>query len=424
MDTLCRAPGFDATTPPFAPDLTEPSTKAQQARRATAIQASYRCAEEAQAATFSRNSCRNVRRCAASANRGREVAFAINSSTHIGFTSQEQLDNLELVHLNGRVYDPVIGRFMSADPLIQDPYRSQSHNRYSYVWNNPLNATDPTGFQCTGSRIGSCTAYVYGPSTGPYNGPGSDWHDRRGKAETEAQGNSAQQMTVTLKFEATREVRKINGVEYADVELQDVYAPNIGYLGTYNPHTGEFGSAYEGYTASRELLDFMNERFGDFGLQMRLAALETNRECSLDWWGRIGRDRHSGVVGCPGGIAASNIGRFFYDARPFAQISREYWAANGPAAGRSLHHWLIPQRARWIPAGIRNAGFNLLQLPALRGTFHPSLGLNQWMGFARNWSPAAAREAALVENAIRLEVPAAAGGAGYAGYELGSAVEE
>jgi hypothetical protein len=56
--------------------------------------------------------------------------------------------------MNGRVYDPLIARFLSADPIIQDPYHSQSFNRYSYTWNNPLNGTDPTGFvQCTGSRI-------------------------------------------------------------------------------------------------------------------------------------------------------------------------------------------------------------------------------------------------------------------------------
>jgi RHS repeat-associated protein len=79
---------------------------------------------------------------------------AISASTHRGFGKQEQLDNLGLVHLNGRVYDATIGRFMSADPIVQDPYHSQSFNRYSYVWNNPLNATDPTGFvKCTGSHI-------------------------------------------------------------------------------------------------------------------------------------------------------------------------------------------------------------------------------------------------------------------------------
>ena len=63
-----------------------------------------------------------------------------------GFTRQEELDQLGLVHLNGRVYDPFTGRFLSGDPHVQDPYHSQSYNRYTYVWNNPTNATDPTGF--------------------------------------------------------------------------------------------------------------------------------------------------------------------------------------------------------------------------------------------------------------------------------------
>lgn len=63
-----------------------------------------------------------------------------------GFTGHEMLDQLDLVHMNGRIYDPLVARFLSADPLIQDPEHSQSYNRYSYVWNNPTNLTDPTGF--------------------------------------------------------------------------------------------------------------------------------------------------------------------------------------------------------------------------------------------------------------------------------------
>ena len=81
---------------------------------------------------------------------------AIAAATRKGYTGHQQLDNLDLVHMNGRVYDPVIARFLSADPIVQDPYHSQAFNRYSYVWNNPLNATDPTGFKCeklTGSNI-------------------------------------------------------------------------------------------------------------------------------------------------------------------------------------------------------------------------------------------------------------------------------
>lgn len=63
-----------------------------------------------------------------------------------GFTGHEMLDQLDLVHMNGRVYDPMVARFMSADPIIQDPTHTQSYNRYTYVWNNPTNLTDPSGF--------------------------------------------------------------------------------------------------------------------------------------------------------------------------------------------------------------------------------------------------------------------------------------
>jgi hypothetical protein len=47
--------------------------------------------------------------------------------------------------MNARVYDNVIGRFLSADTIIQAPDDSQSYNRYSYVRNNPLMYTDPSG---------------------------------------------------------------------------------------------------------------------------------------------------------------------------------------------------------------------------------------------------------------------------------------
>ena len=70
----------------------------------------------------------------------------IAAITHRGFTYHEQLDDVGLVHMNGRIYDPMIGRFISADPTIQAPYMSQSLNRYSYVINNPLSLVDPTGY--------------------------------------------------------------------------------------------------------------------------------------------------------------------------------------------------------------------------------------------------------------------------------------
>lgn len=69
-----------------------------------------------------------------------------SSFTTRGYTGQEQIDSLGLIHMNGRVYDPEIGRFISADPIVQAPGNIQSYNRYSYVMNNPLTLTDPSGF--------------------------------------------------------------------------------------------------------------------------------------------------------------------------------------------------------------------------------------------------------------------------------------
>jgi RHS repeat-associated protein len=73
--------------------------------------------------------------------------LGIANATRQGYTGHEALDNLGLVHMNGRVYDPTLGRFLSPDPLIGDPADSQSVNPYAYVGNRPLNAIDPTGYQ-------------------------------------------------------------------------------------------------------------------------------------------------------------------------------------------------------------------------------------------------------------------------------------
>ncbi len=79
---------------------------------------------------------------------------ATNTMDHRGYTGQEQLDDLSLVHLNGRVYDPMTGRMTSPDPTIPNPYDLQSLNRASYVLNSPMDKTDPTGFEyVTGSMI-------------------------------------------------------------------------------------------------------------------------------------------------------------------------------------------------------------------------------------------------------------------------------
>ena len=70
----------------------------------------------------------------------------LNRETPRGFTGHEHLDGVGLIHMNGRVYDPTLGRFLSADPFVQAPDSTQSFNRYTYANNNPLSYTDPSGF--------------------------------------------------------------------------------------------------------------------------------------------------------------------------------------------------------------------------------------------------------------------------------------
>ena len=62
-----------------------------------------------------------------------------------GYTGHEHLTWFGVVNMNARLYDPLLGRFLSPDPYVQAPDNTQNYNRYSYALNNPLVYTDPTG---------------------------------------------------------------------------------------------------------------------------------------------------------------------------------------------------------------------------------------------------------------------------------------
>lgn len=69
-----------------------------------------------------------------------------NRGTDRGYTGHEHLDDLGLIHMNGRIFDPTLGRFMQGDPLIQDAGNLQNYDRYGYCYNNPLICSDPSGY--------------------------------------------------------------------------------------------------------------------------------------------------------------------------------------------------------------------------------------------------------------------------------------
>ena len=87
----------------------------------------------------------------------REGGFALFADR--GFTSHEHLPWFNLINMNGRLYDPLVGRFLSADNVIQDPTSTQNFNRYSYCLNNPLKYTDVSGMMMAENSPGTQTIW-------------------------------------------------------------------------------------------------------------------------------------------------------------------------------------------------------------------------------------------------------------------------
>jgi len=321
-----------------------------------------------------------------------------------------------------RYYDPVGGRFLSPDPLGHEA----SMDLYSYADGDPVNFMDPDGRFGKGATWSAWGA-LEGTADLAQNVVGSGLYGAMQVADYALGGNDASL------FKQYWDNTKAMGSGLAGV------AENLGGAGGYWMLRGM--DYVSGGNEAQPMQQYWNNvqgmGVGASGGQDRSAAFRWGAGLmavgsmfvggEFGTAGKLGRAGEMANATVQAGRMAAKSGgnsftRFFYDPRPFRQVSTEYWASHGPANGQSLHHWLIPQRATRIPDGIRNAGFNLVQLPAMQGTFHRSLGLNQWMGFARNWGPQARFNAGLVENTIKVGIPAAGAGVGYLGYEVGSLI--
>ena len=98
-------------------------------------------------------------------NRRDPVTWAMANVTPLfarGFTGHEHLDLFALVNMNGRMYDPALGRFLSPDPYMQAPDFTQGLNRYIYCLNNPLSLTDPSGYSWLSDNWKSLVASAVG----------------------------------------------------------------------------------------------------------------------------------------------------------------------------------------------------------------------------------------------------------------------
>ena len=90
-----------------------------------------------------------------------------------GFTGHEHIDLFEMVNMDGRMYDPVLGRFLSPDPIVQAPDFTQGLNRYTYCLNNPLSLVDPTGYSWLSDNWKSLVASCVGIAVSAITASGS-----------------------------------------------------------------------------------------------------------------------------------------------------------------------------------------------------------------------------------------------------------
>jgi murein DD-endopeptidase MepM/ murein hydrolase activator NlpD len=117
--------------------------------------------------------------------------------------------------MNGRVYDYNLGRFLSVDPFIQAPTNSQSANPYSYIMNNPMAGTDPTGYMASNWRTSACDLDNSCAST-PVD-----------RAFSTYVGNGQQNELSTV---AAKTLEKMES-DMANVKLADsLFAERIGYV--------------------------------------------------------------------------------------------------------------------------------------------------------------------------------------------------
>ena len=105
------------------------------------------------------------------------AAATISAYEPRGYTGHEHLDDIGIIHMNGRVYEPRLGRMLSPDPVTQAPENGQNYNRYTYANNNPLGYTDPSGFEAAtiggfiantvvNSLVGAAIGKLFGGDSG------------------------------------------------------------------------------------------------------------------------------------------------------------------------------------------------------------------------------------------------------------------
>jgi|GEM_PF-1717950 len=161
-----------------------------------------------------------------------------------GYTGQEGLDAVGLDDYNARLYDPKVGRFLSVDPKIGHPESTQGINPYSYVENNPLNKTDPTGEAsvsgpCGGTASHLCNDGSQGTVQGPREAQDAIQKAVKGGAISPAQGK-------TLSKVFSQGARTMSGLgsaigwAKAEANMQNAFADSAQQVASWTSPNGGF----------------------------------------------------------------------------------------------------------------------------------------------------------------------------------------
>ncbi|KZN66402.1 RHS repeat-associated core domain-containing protein [Pseudoalteromonas luteoviolacea] len=193
------------------------------------------------------------------------------AKTRRGFTDHEHLDELELIHMNGRVYDYNLGRFMSVDPVIQAPMNSQSINPYSYIMNNPLAGTDPTGYsgQAKGSNCDNLNSLSCRPGAGnvivTYD---ASWGKKSNGAKREVKSGTAEeidQITAQVEQDGGKLLFAHNGLDGTVTAVYEKGKPSLGqrFKSFMKKMTISMATADDtriGMQINQSNVDFLNQR--------------------------------------------------------------------------------------------------------------------------------------------------------------------
>ncbi len=300
--------------------------------------------------------------------------------TRRGFTDHEHLDDVELIHMNGRVYDYNVGRFMSVDPVIQSPGNSQSINPYSYIMNNPLAGTDPTGYMgCAASRIkDSCDDL--GSSLGGNGEADRDLSKGLNKFDNGARVKRGRQSKTTeinaqevLAKAAKKEALASGGSGSGDNENSAVYNDFVLEQATLNKAKGTINDVGNFLSSREPALDegpgllessipvwgsgrlaTQNFRNGDYGwgvFNTVMAFTDVFLVKSL-------------IIGA-GKVSAGTAWKTGSNTWP---ATRRWLGKTGQAAkGQHIHHWFLHRNqgiGQYFPNVIKNQPWNLMRMPS------------------------------------------------------------